>query len=41
MTALGPTAFAVIVWGSILGIAAVFVFEAYVIAREAGWFAAR
>lgn len=37
MTALGQTVFAVLVWGSILAVAAVFVFEAAVIAREAGW----
>lgn len=37
MAAIGPMAFALVLWGSLLGIALVFVYEVYVIAREAGW----
>jgi hypothetical protein len=36
---VGPTLFALLVWGSILGVALVFAFEVYVLAREAGWLA--
>lgn len=39
MAAIGPTLFALLLWGAILGVALVFAFEAYVIAREAGWLA--
>jgi hypothetical protein len=39
MAAIGPTLFALLLWGAILGVALVFAFEVYVIAREAGWLA--
>lgn len=37
MTAIDPTVFGIVLWGSLLGVAVVFLVEAYVIAREAGW----
>lgn len=36
MAAIGPTAFAVVVWGSLLGVALVFLYEAYAIAVDFG-----
>ncbi len=36
MAVLGPTLFALILWGAILGVGAVFCYEAYTIARETG-----
>jgi hypothetical protein len=36
VTALGPTAFAVLLWGAVLGVAAVFAYEVYVLARDYG-----
>jgi hypothetical protein len=37
MAPMGPTAFAVLVWGGILGVALVFLYEVWVLAREVGW----
>ena len=37
MAAIGPTAFAVLVWGSLLGVGLVFLYEVYAIADEFGW----
>lgn len=34
---IGQTAFAVLLWGAILGVFGVFCYEVYVIGREAGW----
>lgn len=34
MTALGPTTFAVLLWTAVLGVAATFVYEVYVLARD-------
>lgn len=39
MAALGPTAFALVLWGSILGVAAVFCYECYAVERDLGLFA--
>lgn len=38
MAAIGPTAFGVLVWGSLLGVFLVFVFEAYTLAGGAARF---
>lgn len=35
--AVGPTVFAIMLWGSILGVAAVFAYEVSVVVREVGW----
>lgn len=37
MAALGSTAFAILLWGAIAGVALVFCYEVYVVLREAGW----
>lgn len=37
MAVLGPTPFAVVLWGAILAVGVVFCYEAYTIARETGW----
>jgi len=37
MAVLGPTLFAVLLWGALLGVAIVFVYELYAIADDAGW----
>lgn len=37
MPTLGPTAFALILWGSLLGVALVCCYEVYAVARDAGW----
>lgn len=37
MTVMGPTAFAVLLWGVLLVVSLVFVYEAYAIADEYGW----
>lgn len=37
MSALGPTAFAALVWTVVLLVLAVFVYEVYVLAVDAGW----
>jgi hypothetical protein len=37
MAALGEVAFAVVLWGSMLGVLAVFLYEVYVLGREGGW----
>ena len=37
MAVLGPTLFAVVLWGTLLGVAIVFVYEVYAIAADAGW----
>jgi len=37
MAAIGPTAFAALLWGSIVGVAAVFLYELRAVARERGW----
>lgn len=34
MTVLGPTAFAVLLWGAIVGVALVFAYEVYAIGVE-------
>lgn len=39
MAAIGPAAFAALLWGSIAGVFLVFVYEAYAIAGEYGWLA--
>jgi hypothetical protein len=36
MAAIGPTLFAFLLWGAVLGVALVFGYELYAIAREAG-----
>ncbi len=36
MTVLGPTAFAVLLWGVILAVAVVFAYELYALAGEIG-----
>jgi len=38
MGALDATAFAAVLWGSLVGVLAVFLFEVYVVGRDAGWF---
>lgn len=38
MAVIGTTAFAVVVWGSILGVLLVFLYEVYAIAGDFGWF---
>lgn len=38
MTAIGPTAFATVVWGSLACVCLVFLYELSVIAGDAGWF---
>ena len=37
MTPVGPAAFAALVWGTVLGVFLVFLYEAYVLAGDAGW----
>jgi hypothetical protein len=37
MVALGPTPFAVLVWGALLGVFLVFCYEVYVLGGTAGW----
>lgn len=37
MAAIGPALFAILLWGSILGVTLVFGYEMYAIARDAGW----
>lgn len=37
MAAIGPTASAVLVWGSLLGVGLVFLYEVYGITGEFGW----
>lgn len=37
MAALGPTAFALLLWGSLLGVALVCCYQVYAVARDAGW----
>ncbi len=37
MAVLGPTLFAVLLWGALLGVAIVFAYEVYAIATDAGW----
>ena len=37
MTPVGPAAFPVLVWGAVLGVFLVFLYEAYVLAGDAGW----
>jgi hypothetical protein len=37
MAALGPTPFALILWGTLCVVALVFCYEVYVIGRDAGW----
>lgn len=37
MTVIGPTVFAVILWGSILSVFLVFLYEVYAVAGEIGW----
>ena len=37
MAPLGPTAFGVLLWGVILAVFCVFVYECYVVARELDW----
>lgn len=37
MAAIGQTAFAILLWGSILGVVLVFAYEMYAIATELGW----
>lgn len=39
MAALGPTAFAVLLWGAIAGVALVFCYVVYAVLRESGWLA--
>ena len=39
MTAIGSTIFALVLWGAIVGVSLVFVYEVYAIAREYGWLA--
>jgi len=41
MAPLGQTTFAVLLWGSLLAVFGVFVFECYTLAREAGWVGVR
>lgn len=37
MTTIGPTAFSLLLWGAILGVAVVFAYEVYAIVSDAGW----
>ncbi|MFT4922652.1 MAG: hypothetical protein ACI8XM_001870 [Haloarculaceae archaeon] len=37
MAVIGSTLFALLLWGGILAVFGVFVFEAYTVARELGW----
>ena len=37
MTPVGPTTFAVLVRGAVLGVFLVFLYEAYALAGDAGW----
>ena len=37
MTPVGPTTFAVLVRGAVLGVLLVFLYEAYALAGDAGW----
>lgn len=37
MAAIGPTLFAVLLIGGLLGVALVFAYEVYVVARDLGW----
>ncbi|MFA9418286.1 hypothetical protein [Natrinema sp. HArc-T2] len=41
MAVLGPTLFAVLLWGALLGVAIVFAYELYAIAADAGWLKSR
>jgi hypothetical protein len=38
MTAIGPAAFALVVWGSVACVSLVFLYEIYTIAGDVGWF---
>ena len=38
MTAIGPAAFALVVWGSLACVCLVFLYEIYAIAGDTGWF---
>ncbi|MGM0389667.1 hypothetical protein [Natrinema limicola] len=37
MAVIGSTLFAVLLWGALLGVAIIFVYELYAIAADAGW----
>jgi len=37
VTPVGPTVFAALVWGTVLGVLLVFLYEAYALAGDAGW----
>ena len=37
MAPMGPTAFAVLLWGGIVAVGLVFLYEVFVVAREFGW----
>jgi len=37
MAAIGPTLFAVVLWGALAGVFLVFCYEVYVLGRDAGW----
>lgn len=37
MAAIGPTVFAALLWGAIVAVALVFLYEAYTVLREGGW----
>ena len=39
MTAVGSMTFALLLWGGIVGVSLVFVYEVYAIAGEYGWLA--
>ena len=34
---VGPTLFAALLWGALLAVAAVFVYELFAVGRELGW----
>lgn len=37
MSAVGPLAFGLLLWGSLLGVACVFCYEVYAVVRGTGW----
>jgi hypothetical protein len=37
VTPVGPAVFAALVWGTVLGVLLVFLYEAYALAGDAGW----
>jgi hypothetical protein len=39
MAAIGPTGFALVLWGTLAAVALVFAYEVYALAGEYGWFA--